>query len=107
MARSCVFVPFLPGVSLAPANAGEGGTVQKVGDGFDLGQVGGGVLDEGELVNAFDVERLSILELAMQEHLFKEGEESRQFVSQQPSLRDRKHVRGPMPFLETRLRHTR
>lgn len=69
MARSCLL--FLRG-SLAPANAREGGTVHKVGDGFDLGQVGGGVLDEGKLVHAFDVERFSILELAMQEHLFKE-----------------------------------
>ena len=59
--------------SLAPADAGKGGAVHKVGDGLDLERVataGGVLLDERELVDALHIERLSVLELATQKHLF-------------------------------------
>ena len=52
LARSCLL--FVQGSFSSSANAGEGGTVHKVGDGFDFGRVGG-VLDEGELVDALDI----------------------------------------------------
>jgi len=94
--------------SLAPANAGEGGTVHKVGDGLDLGQVGG-VLDESELVDALDVERLSVLELAVQEHLFS-GVGASCKPARQTDLGGGGggfYVREPMPFLATLSRHTR
>lgn len=96
--------------SLAAANAGEGGTVHKVGDGSDLGQVRG-VLDESELVDALDVERLAILELAVQEHLFFQGWAP--IVSSRTKHRCMDlgggggYVRVPMPFPATLSHHTR
>ena len=98
--------------SLAAANAGKGGTVHKVGDGFDLGQIGGVLdLDESELVDALDVERLSVLELAVQEHLFffrvgASCERARKHTWMDSGGGGGGYVRVPMPFPATLSHHT-
>jgi len=63
---STIFISFLRWLTTL-AQASKRSAVQKVVDGFDL--VGARVLDERELVDALDVESLSIRKFAMQKDL--------------------------------------